>query len=181
MSGGQTNTSQTDTSAIHLGGHIKNGGAISIGGNLSNGGSKFDDQSDATGAQTGLDVGLKGMPMGLMLVNLDAEEEDLLNMVLLKEDSDLDSDYEDVDEDSDQEILGDDEEDDLMNLRRKAKKGRKTVKKGLKKSKRKSSKKGKDTEKEAWKTYDKAMNKLYDEQNPKAKKSKSKKVKLMLI
>ena len=70
MSGGQTNTSQEDTSSIHLGGVIKNGGGISIGGSLSNGGSKFDDDSHATGPQTGVDLDLKGMPM--MLMNLDS-------------------------------------------------------------------------------------------------------------
>ena len=70
MAGANTNTSQTDTSSIHLGGVIKNGGGISIGGSLANGGSKFDDESHATGPQTGVDLDLKGMPM--MLMNLDS-------------------------------------------------------------------------------------------------------------
>ena len=101
MAGGQTHSSQTDNNSIHLGGVIKNGGGISIGGSLGNQGTKFDDDSNATGPQTGVNVDLKGVPM--MLMNL----EDIFD-----EDSEEDVDSEDEDEVEAVEI----DEEDLMNL-----------------------------------------------------------------
>merc|ERR1712070_1114276 len=184
MSGGKTNSSQEDTSSIHLGGVIKNGGGISIGGSLGNQGTKFDDDSNATGPQTCVNVDLKGMPM--MLINLDEDKGDLLNLLELDSDSDDENhlmflaveDQSDDEESDKEDLIRDDEDGDLMNLRRKkskkAKKSHKkkrssSVKKGKKAPKKKSS--GFDTEKEAWGSYDKAMQKIYAKEAKKSKKS----------
>merc|ERR1712231_48342 len=109
MSGGNTQTSQTDTNSIHIGGVIKNGGGISIGGSLGNQGTNFNDDSTATGPQTGVDLDLKGMPM--MLINLDLDKGDLMNLL-------IDSDSEDEDLSDSEDDLMDNEVGDLMNLKR---------------------------------------------------------------
>ena len=179
MSGGNTQTSQTDTNSIHLGGVIKNGGGISIGGSLGNQGTKFDDNSTATGPQTGLDFDIKGMPM--MLINLDNVQDDLLMNLYLNED--------DEGTVMDEEFMAD-----LMNLRSRKSKGKKRSSKKAPKKVNKSSKKSVkkvDSEKEAWASYDKAMNKIYakdakaagktDKKSTKKSKKSKKSSKHMLI